>query len=103
MELVMRKALAVLIELAGGLVLAVVLVVGARFLLQSRSLAYLVLPLLCVVAVALGFWRGRASMLAPWQFVPLLILPMVLLILFTAGRAWRLLSLPIGAVAFVAM
>jgi hypothetical protein len=41
--------------------------------------------------------------LAAWQIVALLNLPMVLLIAYTAGRAWRLLPLPIVGVAFAAL
>jgi thiol-disulfide isomerase/thioredoxin len=98
----MRKALAVLFELANGLVLVAVLIVG-DLLLQSRSLVVLFLPLLAVAAMGLGFWRGRASALAAWQLVALLNLPMLLLVLYTAGRAWGLLSLPVVGVAFAAM
>jgi len=98
----MRKALAVLFELANGLVLVAVLIVG-DLLLQSRSLVVLFLPLLAVAAMGLGFWRGRASALAAWQVVALLNLPILLLVLYTAGRAWGLLSLPVVGVAFAAM
>jgi thiol-disulfide isomerase/thioredoxin len=98
----MRKALAVLFELANGLVLVAVLIVG-DLLLQSRSLVVLFLPLLAVAAMGLGFWRGRASALAAWQVVALLNLPMLLLVLYTAGRARGLLSLPVVGVAFAAM
>ncbi len=98
----MRKALAVLFELANGLVLVAVLVVG-DLLLQSRSLVVLFLPLLAVAAAGLGAWRGRASALAAWQVVALLNLPLLLLVLYAAGRAWGLLSLPAVGMAFAAM
>jgi len=98
----MRKVLAVLFELANGLVLVAVLVVG-NLLLQSRSLVVLFLPLLAVAATGLGAWRGRASALAAWQVVALLNLPLLLLVLYAAGRAWGLLSLPAVGMAFAAM
>jgi thiol-disulfide isomerase/thioredoxin len=98
----MRKALAVLFELANGLVLVAVLIVG-DLLLQSRSLVVLFLPLLAVAAMGLGFWRGRASALAAWQVVALLNLPMLLLALSNGGRTWGLLFLPVVGVAFAAM
>jgi thiol-disulfide isomerase/thioredoxin len=98
----MRKVLAVLLELATGLILVAVLVVG-NLLLQSRSLVFLFLPLLAVAAVGLGAWRGRASGLPPWLVVALLNLPMALLVWYTAGRAWGLLLLPLVGLAFAAM
>jgi thiol-disulfide isomerase/thioredoxin len=101
--MLMRKVLAVLFELANGLFLVAVLFVGVRVLLQSRSLVYLFLPLLCVAAFGLGAWRGRASALAAWQVVALLNVPMVLLVLYTAGGAWQLLFLPAAGLACTAM
>lgn len=99
----MRKALAVLFELANGLVLIAVLFAGERVLLQSRSLVVLFLPLLGVAALGLGWWRGRASPLAGWQVVALLNLLSVLLVAYAAGRAWLLWLLPVLSVAFAAM
>ncbi|HXM70234.1 MAG TPA: TlpA disulfide reductase family protein [Thermoanaerobaculia bacterium] len=98
----MRKALGVLFELANGLVLVAALIVG-NLLLQSRWLVVLFLPLLAAAAMGLGLWRGRASALAWWLVVALLNLPILLLVLYTAGRAWGLLSLPAVGVAFAAM
>jgi len=99
----MRKTLAVLFELAIGLVLIAVLYLGERFLLQSRSLVYLFLPLLCLAAFGLGAWRGRASGLAGWQVVALLNLLTVLLVVYAAGRARWLGLLPVLGVAFAAL
>lgn len=98
----MRKVLAVLLELATGLILVAALAVGVLLLLQSRSLVFLFLPLLVVAAMGLGAWRGRARALPPWLVVVLLILPMALVAWYTAGRAWLLL-LPIVSMAFTAM
>jgi thiol-disulfide isomerase/thioredoxin len=98
----MRRVVAVLLELATGLVLVAVLVVG-NVLLQSRSLVFLFLPLLAVAAMGLGAWRGRASALPAWLVVALLNLPMALLVWYTAGRAWGLLLLPFVSMAFAAM
>ena len=97
----MRKALAVLFELANGLVLVAVLIVG-DVLLQSRSLVVLFLPLLAVAAMGLGLWRGRASALAAWLVVALLNLPLLLVVLYAGGRTWGLLSLPVVGIAFAA-
>jgi thiol-disulfide isomerase/thioredoxin len=98
----MRKVVAVLLELATGLILVAVLVVG-NVLLQSRSLVFLFLPLLAVAAMGLGAWRGRGSALPAWLVVALLNLPMALLVWYTAGRAWGLLLLPFVSMAFAAM
>jgi thiol-disulfide isomerase/thioredoxin len=98
----MRKVLAVLLELAIGLILVAVLVVG-NLLLQSRSLVVLFLPLLAGAAMGLGAWRGRASALPPWLVVALLDLPLALLVWYTAGRAWGLLLLPLVGLAFAAV
>jgi thiol-disulfide isomerase/thioredoxin len=98
----MRKVVAVLLELATGLILVAVLVVG-YVLLQSRWLVFLFLPLLAVAAMGLGAWRGRASALRPWLVVALLNLPMALLVWYTAGRAWGMLLLPLMSMAFAAM
>jgi len=99
----MRKTLAVLFELANGLVLVAVLFLGERVLLQSRSTVVLFLPLVCLVAFGLGTWRGRASGLAGWQVVALLNLPTVLLVAYSAGRARWLVLLPVLSVAFAAV
>src|ERR1700680_124231 len=99
----MRKVVAVLLELATGLVLVAVLVVGVLLLLQSRSLVFLFLPLLAVVAMGLGAWRGRASRVPAGLVVALLNLPMALVAWYTAGRAWGLLLLPLVSMAFAAM
>src|SRR5260370_35805140 len=98
----MRKALAVLFELANGLVLVAVLVVG-DLLLQSRSLVGLFLPLLAVAAAGLGPWRGRASALAAGQGGALLNLPLLLRVLYTAGRACGLLAFPAVRRGFASM
>jgi thiol-disulfide isomerase/thioredoxin len=95
----MRKALAVLFEVAIGLALVAVAFLGERVLLQDRSLVVLFLPLLCLVALALGVWRGRASMLASWQVVSLLNLPLLMIVLYTGGRARWLLLLPVVGLA----
>ena len=99
----MRKVLAILFELATGLVLVAVLVAGEVLLLQSGSLVFLFLPLLAVAATVLGAWRGRARALPAWLVVVLLNLPMALLVWYTAGRARALLLLPLVGVAFAAM
>jgi len=99
----MRKVLAVLLELATGLILVAVLAVGVLLLLQSRSLVFLFLPLLAVAAMGLGAWRGRARALPPWLAVVLLNLPMALVAWYTAGRAWALLLLPLVSMAFAAL
>ena len=98
----MRRVVAVLLELATGLILVAVLVVG-NVLLQSRSLVFLFLPLLAVAAMGLGAWRGRASALPPWLVVPLLNLPLALVVWYTAGRTWGLGLLPLVGMAFAAM
>ncbi|HVR11012.1 MAG TPA: TlpA disulfide reductase family protein [Thermoanaerobaculia bacterium] len=99
----MRKALAVLFELANGLVLVAVAFLGEAVLLQSRSLVYAFLPLLGLAAIGLGVWRGRSSSLLAWQAVALLNLPLLLIVAYTAGRAWRLLALPVVGIAFAAI
>ena len=68
----MRKVLAVVSDLAFGLPLVAVALLGVRVLLQSRSLASLFFPSLCLVSLAIGFWRGGAAALAAWQTVALL-------------------------------
>ncbi|HEY6324412.1 MAG TPA: TlpA disulfide reductase family protein [Thermoanaerobaculia bacterium] len=99
----MRKVLAVLLELATGLILVAALAIGVLLLLQSRSLVFLFLPLLAVAAMGLGSWRGRARALPPWLVVALLNLPMALVVWYTAGRARVLLLLPLVSMAFAAM
>jgi len=99
----MRKALAVLFELANGLVLVAVAFLGETVLLQSRSLVYAFLPLLGLAAIGLGVWRGRSSPLPAWLAVALLNLPLLLIVAYTAGRAWRLLALPVVGIAFAAL
>jgi thiol-disulfide isomerase/thioredoxin len=99
----MRKVLAVLLELATGLILVAALAVGVMLLLQSRSLVFLFLPLLAVAAMGLGAWRGRARVLPPWLVVLLLNLPMAIVAWYTAGRAWALLLLPLVSMAFAAV
>jgi thiol-disulfide isomerase/thioredoxin len=99
----MRKVLAVLFELATGLILVAALAVGIMLLLQSRSLVFLFLPLLAVAAMGLGAWRGRARALPPWLVVLLLNLPMALVVWYTAGRTWGLGLLPVVGMAFAAM
>jgi thiol-disulfide isomerase/thioredoxin len=98
-----RKAIGGLFDLLSGLVLVAIGFLGARVLLQSQSLVYTFLPLLGVAALGLGMWRGRASALAAWQVVALLNLPMLLLIAYTGGRTWRLLTLPVVGVVFAAI
>ena len=99
----MRKVLAVLLELASGLVLVAALAVGVLLLLQSRWLVFLFLPLLAVVAMGLGAWRGRARTLPPWLVVALLDLPLAFAVWYTAGRARELWLLPLVSIAFAAM
>jgi thiol-disulfide isomerase/thioredoxin len=99
----MRKILAVLLELATGLILVAALAVGVLLLLQSRTLVFLFLPLLAVTAMGLGAWRGRARALPPWLAVMLLNLPMALVAWYTAGRAWALLLVPLVSMAFTAV
>ncbi len=99
----MRKALTVLIDLAGGLVLVGVTLLAVVVLLQSPYLVYAVLPLLAVAALAVGIWRGHASTLPAWLVVATLNLLLVLLVAFAAGRAWLLWLLPVVGVAFAAI
>ncbi len=99
----MRKVLAVLLELATGLILVAVLAVGAMLLLQSRSLVFLFLPLLALAAMGLGAWRGRARALPPWLVVALLNLPLALTVWYDGGRTWGLGLLLLVGMAFAAM
>ena len=100
----MRKVLAVLSDLAFGLPLVAVALLGVRVLLQSQSLASLFFPSLCLVSLAIGFWRGRAAALASWQTVVLLNLPLLLVVLwFLSERNWALLALPVIVSAFSAL
>jgi thiol-disulfide isomerase/thioredoxin len=99
----MRKVLAVLSELAGGLLLVGVLFLGVMVLLQSRSLVYLFLPSLGLAALLLGVWLGRSSALPAWLVVSLLNLPLLLLTWYTAGRAWTLMAVPALGLAFAAI
>jgi thiol-disulfide isomerase/thioredoxin len=99
----MRKLLAVLLELAIGLIVVAVLFVDVRVLLQSPVLIYLFLPVACVITLCVGNWRGRTSPLAGWQVVTLINLPMVI-VAATAGRAWlQLLALPVLGAAFTGL
>ncbi|HVT14557.1 MAG TPA: hypothetical protein VHQ90_00050 [Thermoanaerobaculia bacterium] len=99
----MRKVLAVLSELASGLFLVAVAFLGERVLLQSRSLVYLFLPLLCVTALLLGAWRGRASALPAWLVSSLQNLPLLLIVGYAAGRARWLWLLPVLGLGFAAI
>lgn len=100
----MRRILAVGLELASGLPLVAVGFFGARILLQSRPLVYLLFPSLCLVAVSLGIWRSRESDLPSWQIVALLNLPLLLVILwFLSRRTWASVALPLLAMVFSAL
>jgi thiol-disulfide isomerase/thioredoxin len=92
----MRKLLAIVVEVLYGLPLVAVSALGADVLLQRRSLAYLLFPLITGVGAALGFWRGRAGKLPPWQLAVLLDLPLLLLVgWFLSSRVLSLLALPL--------
>jgi thiol-disulfide isomerase/thioredoxin len=100
----LRKILAVALELASGLPLVLVGILGIFILLQSRPLAYLFFPSLCLVAAALGIWRGRKSDLPSWQIVALLNLPLVLVILWSISQRNRaLVVLPLFGTVFSAL
>ena len=100
----MRKVLAVVSDLAFGLPLVAVALLGVRVLLQSQSLASLFFPSLCLVSLAIGFWRGGAAALASWQTVALLNLPLLLVVLwFLSKRNWLLLALPVIVSVFSAL
>jgi thiol-disulfide isomerase/thioredoxin len=99
-----RKVLAVVSDLVLGLPLVAVAFLGVRVLLQSQALASLFFPSLCLVSLAIGFWRGRTAALAFWQTVALLNLPLSLMVLwFLSKRSWPLLALPVLASAFSAL
>jgi len=99
-----RKVAALVLDLGSGLPLAAVAFLGVRVLLQSQSLAWLFFPSLCIVGLAIGFWRGRASALASWQTVALLSLPLCLMVLwFISKRNWPLLALPVIVSVFSAL
>jgi thiol-disulfide isomerase/thioredoxin len=92
----MRKLLAIVVEVLCGLPLVAVSALGADVLLQRRSLAYLLFPLITGVGAALGFWRGRAGKLPPWLLAVLLDLPLLLLVgWFLSSRVFSLLALPL--------
>jgi thiol-disulfide isomerase/thioredoxin len=97
----MRKILSGALELACGLPLVAAGLVGGFLFLQSRSLVYLLFPMLSVLAAGLGYWRGRRSKLPSRLVAVLLNLPLFLTILwFLTERAWGLLALPAVAALF---
>ncbi|HEY2290052.1 MAG TPA: TlpA disulfide reductase family protein [Thermoanaerobaculia bacterium] len=100
----MRRFLAFLFEVLCDVPVVALSLIGTDVLLQSRSLAYALFPLLTAVGVALGFWRGRASALPSWQLAALLGLPLLASAFwFRAESGWALAALPLLALLSVAL
>ncbi|HVT58865.1 MAG TPA: TlpA disulfide reductase family protein [Thermoanaerobaculia bacterium] len=91
----MRKILPLVGDLSGSALIIAVCAFGAAFLLQSRSLVYLLFLLPSLVALAVGIWRGRASALQPWLDLVLINLPPLGLATWLGASegAWPLLFL----------
>ena len=98
----MRKAVDVLVDLLGGLLLAVIFFIDGRVLMQTRPLVYFAFPLLCTVAFAIGFWRSRRSSL-PFAVTAILATTpvLVLALYFFSGRNKPFIVVPIVAIVFI--
>src|SRR5882724_5322700 len=100
----MRKVVAALIEVSSGIVFVLIGFFGMRVLIQSRTLVYLLFPLVCAAAVAVGWWRGRQRELSLALTVVLTSIPLwAVAIHFFSGRNKPLVALPIVTMVFVAI
>ena len=101
----MRRVLSAVGDLAGSLCLVAAIAVSAIVLIESRSLVYLFFLLPSLAALAVGFWRGRASLLEPWLVLTLLNLPPLTLAgwMGVSEGAWKLGALPVLTAACSAL
>ena len=98
----MRRVIALIIELACGLLLMAIAFAGVRTLLQTPRLVYFFFPVLCTAAFAVGWWR-RSSPLSVALTVILTSAPLLALALyFFSGRNKPLIALPVATAIFVA-
>ncbi|HEX7680903.1 MAG TPA: TlpA disulfide reductase family protein [Thermoanaerobaculia bacterium] len=98
----MRRLLSALVDVSAGLLFVLVAFLDARVLLQSAHLVYLCFPVLAIVAMAVGFWRGSRSTLPPWVTAVLTNIPLlVTALLFFSGRNKPFIVFPIVTFVFV--
>jgi thiol-disulfide isomerase/thioredoxin len=98
----MRKILSLLGDLLGCALIVGVSALGVGVLIESRSLVYLYFLLPSLVALAVGFWRGRASALRAWMVLSLLNLPPLALAVWVGASegAWPLMVLAVLTATF---
>src|SRR5258706_6951981 len=98
----MRKILSALMDVSAGLLFVLVALFDARVLLQSARLVYFCFPLLAIVAMAVGFWRGWRDALPPWVTAVLTSIPLLIMaLLFFSGRNKPFILFPIVTFVFV--
>ena len=92
----MRRIRSAVGDLVGSLALVAVIAGGVTVLIQSRSLVRLLFLLPSLAALAIGLWRGRASVLDSWLVLTLLNLPPLALAVWMGASegAWMLAALP---------
>jgi peroxiredoxin len=93
----MRKALPVLADLLGSGLLGAAFLFDVMVAVQSRALVYSFFLLPFLLALGIGFWRGRARALPIWAHLVLLNLLIAGLAVFlgVSERAWAILMLPV--------
>ncbi|HEY3216014.1 MAG TPA: TlpA disulfide reductase family protein [Candidatus Eisenbacteria bacterium] len=100
----MSRVTAALTEAAMGIALVAMALLDARILLQSRVLVYLAFPLLCTVALAIGWQRARAGTRSPMLVAFFTTLPLLVVALqFGSGRNKPFLMFPLLAMICVAI
>jgi thiol-disulfide isomerase/thioredoxin len=100
----MSRVAAALTEAVIGVALVGIALLDARTLLQSRVLVYLAFPLLCTVALAIGWQRARAGTRSPMLIAFFTTLPLLVVALqFGSGRNKPFLVLPLLAMICVAI
>jgi thiol-disulfide isomerase/thioredoxin len=98
----MRKVFDALVDFLSGVPLLLILFLDGRVLLQTRTLVYFAFPLLCTVAFAIGFWRGRRSSLPLIATAALASTPALILALyFFSGRNKPFIIFPVVAFVFI--
>jgi thiol-disulfide isomerase/thioredoxin len=99
----MPKWTAALTDLLSGLLFVALAFFSARVLLQSPTLTYLCFPPLVVLAIAVGFWRGRRSSSSMLLTAFLATAPVLILALyFFSGRNKPFIIFPVITFVFVA-